>query len=253
MVLLSLAASAVTSAHAGLVFSDRFDVFSLAGWKLVGTKIVERVNAPLREGNYAVELTLFQGRGYRSELALKQPKFAVGEEYWIGFSNYIPNAWRFDNNIGNADTVFNLHDRTAEGEPSRAGLLALKVVGNRWFIVSRSDPRILSTKNSVSSRQFEAGDVTRGRWNDWVIHIKLAFNRDGVLQVWKDGKRIVDFRGPNCFNDELNSFLKIGIYKPAWKRGEVTDVDRRTINIDEVRVAIGADGSYEAVDPSAVR
>jgi len=73
--------------------------------------------------------------------------------------------------------------------------------------------------------------------DDWVFHIKVSYGSDGLLEVWRDGGRVVSHQGPNCYNDQGGPFLKVGLCKPYWKNRSVADpIEQRAINIDEFKV-----------------
>jgi hypothetical protein len=71
-----------------------------------------------------------------------------------------------------------------------------------------------------------------------------------LVEVWKDGARVTDFRGPNTYNDKGRIYFKIGLYKPSWNDPSVpSDVDVRHIFHDEVRIGDQA-ASYRDVAPA---
>ena len=59
--------------------------------------------------------------------------------------------------------------------------------------------------------------------------------------------QVLNKTGPNCYNDKIMPYFKMGIYKSNW-RDDVGDVVERTVYHDEVRIA-GKNGSYSAVAP----
>src|SRR3712207_9033958 len=56
------------------------------------------------------------------------------------------------------------------------------------------------------------------------------------LEVWKNRTKVLEYRGPNVYNDALGPFVKFGIYKPAWAQPTNSPITERTLLIDEVRV-----------------
>ena len=65
----------------------------------------------------------------------------------------------------------------------------------------------------------------KGCWTDWVVHVKWSYQSDGILQIWKNGEKVVDQNGPNAFNDAHGPFFKMGLYK-GW-RNPPTQTRRR--------------------------
>ena len=85
-------------------------------------------------------------------------------------------------------------------------------------------------------------------WTDWVVHARWSFRDDGLLEIWKDGEKIIEQHGPNTYNDQRGMYFKIGIYKPPWDKPVKSDVDRRVVVHDEIRIA-GPGARYADVAP----
>ncbi len=51
--------------------------------------------------------------------------------------------------------------------------------------------------------------------------------------VWKDGQKVAEHKGPNCYNEERPFYLKLGVYKPAYS---VTAPPQRVTFHDEIRI-----------------
>ena len=50
----------------------------------------------------------------------------------------------------------------------------------------------------------------------YLVHVKWSNQNDGILEIWKDGEKVVDQKGPNTFNDAKGPYFRMGIYK-GWK------------------------------------
>ena len=49
---------------------------------------------------------------------------------------------------------------------------------------------------------------------NWRVHAVWSGDRNGVLQIWRDGKLVVDRRGKNLNGDGGGgTFFKLGIYR----------------------------------------
>jgi hypothetical protein len=81
-----------------------------------------------------------------------------------------------------------------------------------------------------------------------VIHLRLTYAATGVIEVWKDGEKVVTVTGQTYYNDESGPYFKAGIYKWGWTGDYPTTTTRRTLYIDQVRMADGS-SSYAAVAP----
>ncbi|RDC62691.1 heparin lyase I family protein [Adhaeribacter pallidiroseus] len=97
---------------------------------------------------------------------------------------------------------------------------------------------------SARKKEFDLGAVTKDKWLDIVYHVKHSYRSDGVLQMWINGKKVVDYYGPNSYNDGVSPMLKMGIYKRNWYKAT-----KRVLYIDDIRVGSGSAG-YNDVAPS---
>jgi len=57
-----------------------------------------------------------------------------------------------------------------------------------------------------------------GKWVDWRFEVTWSHSDDGRLKVWKDSELVLDYQGPNSYNDIRNVYLKIGVYHPGSDR-----------------------------------
>jgi len=66
-----------------------------------------------------------------------------------------------------------------------------------------------------------------------VVEALWAWNKAGTLHCTFDGDVIIDQTAtPNCYNDKVGPYLKIGLYKPSWAANPpliATGVTSRTI------------------------
>jgi hypothetical protein len=103
-------------------------------------------------------------------------------------------------------------------------------IGNaNWFV--RQSYGSAQTKPTRTEKILDA-PVQPGSWVAWVIHAKWSPGDDGLLQIWKDGKLVMDRKGPNVYSTigvEYTPYLKTGIYHPEWH----LDNDRRRKAFDK--------------------
>ena len=121
---------------------------------------------------------------------------------------------------------------------------------NTWD--SKSNTGDINNRVYDGSKIWELGAYETGKWVDWVFHMKWSYESDGVLEVWKDGELVVTKQGPNCYNDKLGPYFKMGLYK-GWQNWQESDwrhdvVDERMLFHDELRIAHGENG-YDLVSP----
>jgi hypothetical protein len=107
-------------------------------------------------------------------------------------------------------------------------------------------------ENEVLGEYMASVAPAYGEWVDWVFHVKFA-DPDGIIQVWRNGQKIVDWTGDNHQKEKHEgAYLKLGIYSSQYAKNPPRTVYHRTVYHDELRIA-GPDGSYELVSPPGKR
>ncbi|MGK2908874.1 MAG: heparin lyase I family protein [Sphingobium sp.] len=110
-----------------------------------------------------------------------------------------------------------LQSASDKGETPHSPPFALEMAGERMRVVSRADPRRISTDNSfVTTRHYDdTHDIKRGTW--YRIRIVVTFDPfgEGRLAVWRNGLRLVDYRGAIGFNDAAGVYYKQGVYRAS--------------------------------------
>lgn len=240
-----------------LLFVGDFDRGDLLGWEqeLCCKHSAQIVNTPTRTGKYAVKFTLNKGDpdvANKPRAELKLDPVPADVERWYGFSNYLSKDWMNDPSFEITAQFHNRPDLIL-GEDWRSPGLTLSVYEDRWRVSNRWDPKQVSQKKDFSpeggSEGWDLGGIEKGKWTDWVFHVKWSHKLDGLLEVWKNGKLIVQKTGPNTYNDVTGPFLKIGLYKPEWKaKPELSKTTQRVIYFDEVRIG-NASASYKDIVP----
>jgi predicted transcriptional regulator len=89
------------------------------------------------------------------------------------------------------------------------------------------------------SKSKNLGKYETGLWTDWVFHVKWSWESDGLLEVWKNGKKVIHYEGPIGYNDRRGVYFKTGIYKWVWKMTPERDhstTTKRVTYVDEVRI-----------------
>ncbi len=240
--------------RAGLIFSSDFEDGRLKGWRPAGNSpTVTRDVA--RRGRYALKTSLDRRKdavSYRTEVT--GPEADIGKEYWYGFSIFLPDDYVPDK-IWEIVAQWNCIPDYDVGEKWRNPVLALFTTGGRWSWVTRWDAKrntFASGKREYGGeREYDLGPYQRNCWTDWVVHVKWSYQSDGILQVWKNGEKLVDQNGPNAFNDAHGPIFKMGLYKGWHKPPTQPDtVSRRVLYHDEFRMA-GAGATYQDVAPGS--
>ena len=254
---------ACTSASGGVIFSDGFEQYSTAGFGTAqeGWRIV---NSPIRSGNYAISDTLqttaatkaqpsvnFEvaarhkhkhkhkhkshkhnggtskhsvgGKGRaRSESTLgKKGHLQRGRYYTIHFSN------RVAGDTGKGAIVFQIHKVRGKADHTGHQPIQLHSRGGHWVVSVHS--------NSSKGRHFDLGPIDKSRYTDWTFRVKLSSGKDGDLEVTKNGKHVLSYRGPNDFNGKGDPYVKFGIYRP--KKVYRGSSGKQTVYYDQVQLS----------------
>ncbi|MDQ4141814.1 MAG: polysaccharide lyase [Bacteroidota bacterium] len=179
----------------------------------------------------------------RSEITLPGETHS---ERWYGNSIYLPsNDWDSDLIPNGWDIITQWHAKEDEGEDARFPPIALVVTKGRLSVVVYWATRAENTNSTLSGKKvFDLGTLEKDKWLDMVYHINFSHESDGVLEVWKNGEKVINYNGPNCYNDNSLPYFKAGIYRRRWH-----DITKRVVYVDEVRVG-NKNADYYDVAPS---
>ena len=173
-----------------------------------------RVVGPgLGDGRKAVRFAVQRApNSFRSEISL--PHEDGFQERWYGERILVPQDWVFDPAKAN-DIVMQWHAIPGNWRATYPNL-AISIGNTNWFI--RQSFGSAQTKPTRTNQKLP-DPVRRGAWVSWVIHAKWSPGDDGLLQIWQDGKLVMDRKGPNVYSTigvEYTPYLKTGIYHPEW-------------------------------------
>ena len=204
-----------------------------------------------RAGNQSVRVELRQSdpmvhSGMRSELTILPETGitgGIGAERWFGFSLKPSANWRVDDNLW--VVVSQWHAEPDPGESWGPPPMQLNITGSQWELYTRWDAEPITQRAQQERRWL--GEVAFGEWTDWVVHVKWEYDDTGLVEIWRNGQKIVERRGPIGFNDQgQRYFAKLGAYIPQWNN--TTGSQSRVINVDSWKVA-DENGSYADVAP----
>lgn len=233
-----------------LPFDSTFEDGSLGEWKNWGATQLccahsaQIVTEPVRAGRYAIAFIVNRDdpnvrKSKRAELRLSGT--TMGEHYWYGFSVFVPGDWTPSPAPVTAVQWHAVPD-VLIGELGQSPALRLLVRDDQWMIANRWDPARVSRSLWGFSRQGAAAilwsaPLDRGRWTDWIFHVRWSFDASGIVEIWKDGTLVAKRAGANTFNDWIAPYFKIGVYVPSWGVPNHGDpVSRRSLLFDEIRV-----------------
>jgi hypothetical protein len=154
-------------------------------------------------------------------------------ERWYGFNMYLED-WATDTA---GESAFEWHPDNAKG----VSAASLWLSGGRY--VFQVDPGI----DNSGSEYIDIGPTISNQWVSWVMHVKWTTDATGILQVWQNGKLVIDKKNiKTCTPDGV--YFKIGIDKFGWG-SQPSHVNKRVIYYDEIR--IGDERSdYDIVKPT---
>jgi hypothetical protein len=245
------------AAQAATVYSADFDTGSL------GTNVTTSGNPPTvtaeleRLGSHSMRVYLNRATSavsYRTEISTGgREKVTPGQDYWYGFSIFLPNSYVPDNIWEIVAQWHNVPDTDLGETNTRLNPpLGLHTEGGKWMINLKWDTRQITTNDSYEGQKnVDLGPYDTGKWTDWVFHIKWSPFSDGFLQVWRDGTKVLDRQGGVGYNDHVGPYFKMGLYK-GWKSRTtpVGTVSERLLYHDQLRIA-GPGSSYADVSASA--
>jgi hypothetical protein len=207
-----------------------------------------------RSGNWAMKSFLDRRESrtsYRTEVRVPGNQ-EMGREYWVGVSIYLPedhvpsDTWEIllqAFRSPNGWSTYNLSNP----------VFSLAIIDDAWNAAIRYNPVPNGGKDDGQKTALNKslGKYKRGAWTDFVFNWKWAYDhgQGGFTKVWLDGALVVDYQGPNAYNDPAGPYVKYGIYKGWRNRNDPPDsVSTRVVYHDEFRIA-GENGSYAAVAP----
>jgi len=251
--------------HAGILFNADFETGNLSQWpsrEMCCSHSGNAVSDVVRGGNYSMRIELRQSdrkvaNGHRSEVhqgvhGAANYGIRMGNEYWYGYSTYIPANWDFSGSSGSFVVIAQWHsvpDFGAGDDWPGSPPLAVKMNNDSYRIVYRCDPNFVHTGGTPTAKFIQVngqstfratGDA--GKWTDWVWNIKWDY-QNGFIKVWKDGVLLGEVNGCVTYNDAEAPYWKMGIYQSASQRFP------RILYHDEFRIG-DANSSYNEVAPN---
>jgi hypothetical protein len=152
---------------------------------------------------------------HRSEFRLKATEFHRLYEY--GFKIFVPPNWQSDNNEVVVMQMHNVPDHW-KGEWGLAPPLELSLLNNTWVLRTAWGrvPTWFDRKGDIRHDVPWSQPFEHGKWSSWTFRTKWSLDWDGIIEVEKDGDRIFQRHGANCYDNLLAPYLKFGAYVPSW-------------------------------------
>jgi hypothetical protein len=175
------------------------------------------VTAPHREGTYAARFEVRPGDnvssttgGERTELLISSPTTEAyeGQEQFWAWSTYFPSD--FDAPRGSWNVFTQFHHAGISGQ------------SNIHFAVreprSRIELRVMGGDFEAPARKdFVLALLTKGRWYDFVFHVKWSSHRSvGFVEVWVNRQRVVPKTSTPTLYEGQSVYLKQGYYRAPY-------------------------------------
>lgn len=254
-------------AQSNVVFSADFETSNIrSGWDWMEACCSHSMNQSFefsRSGKSSLRVELrktdgTQGGSKRAELSENNRFPNDPNQRYFAFSHYLPTDFKVDSV---REILFQWHLKATSGITLGASPpLSLLINKGRWELninYDSTDINIYQAKNARSIF-FDLGPWEKGKWTDWVIRYDYSAETDGLVQVWKDQKLILEYKGRNFYKGSYPPYFKTGIYKWAWsdtyaKTSKQSILTSRVIYLD--RVLVGnkdAKASDFFINPPAV-
>jgi len=158
--------------------------------------------------------------GVRSEVLFPEQRH---RERWYSFAVFFPvGGFEKDNDT----EIFTQWHQEQMGSPSAS----FNIKNDRLVFIVGSVPNVGSGKKE----NIDLGEVPKDSWQEFVFHFIHSDKSDGLIEIWKNGEKILTKPGGNIYPGILPKW-KIGIYKWTWEKTK-TNVDKRFLYFDNVRM-----------------
>lgn len=156
----------------------------------------------------------------RAEIQLNGTDAPQESERWYGWSYWFDT---YDVDNGGAESIVQWHDVDQTTPP-----LSIQVSGGRMNLTQS----FIKTGNTHD----DIGLVETKKWVKIVMHVKWTTGTTGIIQVWKDGKLVVNKSGVRT-NSNGGSYFKGFLNKWSWQAGSLTSAisTPRIFYIDDFR------------------
>ena len=241
---LTILTSCIESGNPGAVYdfeSQDFSGFALKKLRFPYSGYI--TDSISRNGKYSMRFELRKGdevgwdQGSRAELK-EDYNAPFKKEIWYGLSLFIPEDFpELEKNC----VLAQWHGEHDLGEVSRSPVLAIRIEKNRLYFNARYNEQKFQTRaRSPQIEHFELNDFPRNEWLDFVVNAVWTHEKDGALNAWMNGEKIISYKGPTGYNDDLGPYFKFGLYKHSGNKPLIVFADeyRRGRSRDEVDPAL---------------
>ena len=147
----------------------------------------------------------------RTEISFK-PGIEMDKVYWVAFRMNVFD-WGNDASQGLLGTQVHSGDNARRLSPS----FGLYFTGRDMRIEARYSTSATPSPGNSVTLKYAGQAMPFGRWVDMVFRFRHNTSGNGLLEVWMNGKRIVNHQGNLGFNTPgYKDYVKFGVYN--WAR-----------------------------------
>jgi hypothetical protein len=88
-----------------------------------------------------------------------------------------------------------------------------------------------------SALEYDLPPIDFDRWNDMIYRVRFSGRRDGLVEVWMNGTRVLSWEGTTADAAGRDAFYnKIGLYRDRWREPMTIFFDNYTLGKSLVKV-----------------
>lgn len=116
----------------------------------------------------------------------------------------------------------------------------------QWHQGGGSTPALcLRTKNDrlylrvLSDTWIDLGALDKDKWHAYVMHVKHSSGSDGLVEIWRDGTKILNRSGACAYpvnGTYTLPFWKLGVYKSYWNGTRTSSTNKRVLYFDDIKM-----------------
>jgi hypothetical protein len=152
-------------------------------------------------------------KSFRAEVATETFP-PIKSKRWYSFSVFLPADFPIENNRF-VFAQWHGENMEAHGQPPRSPPLAFRFRKGRLIIdIQHSDAEVIPDPDAVPTEVLlETKDFALGQWHDFFVEAKWSYAEDGLVNVWRNGRQVVAYRGPVGYRENVGPQFKFGIYR----------------------------------------
>ncbi|MFD2515172.1 heparin lyase I family protein [Pontibacter locisalis] len=225
---LSTSETSNLTTSANILFEETFEgstLFSGLREQFGTSYAFSTANSPVYNGSKSGRFELrdtdpMVSNGTRTEVVFPAQS---NQNRWYAFSVYFPsNGYEKDSK---GDVISQWHQGGGKN-PS----ISLRTVYDKLLLDFRTDP-------GTPQKEYLLNPIAKDVWHTFVMHINHSHGSDGVIEIWHNGVKVFTHKGGNSYDSTYESpRWKLGIYKSPWNESNTTDVSKRVLYFDEIRM-----------------